>query len=558
MKKRLKVQSKWTKKKTAILAVAIFIGLGIVAGLTGYFLSRKEEVKAEKAAVYPQGGAVAYDQSDVVGLKVIGGTQTQIEPGNGYMRFVLENRLGIAKQGQSLPNWQGDLIKTLLTKRAAWVSLPLQVWGTEQNQWFDVFSTYFGSVYKTTTIPGFPGYRYDSKTIRVLRFNDGEYKIFPTDKTGGLKVYCERPGYYYQELTGGGMGLPQTIKPNSGEYHWCVRFPIAKENWNKLNQQTLEINLNPDLLKRMKELGSKLREYRTYFYFNDRNEIIDSAKAAGRAGLIAPQSLNGSVDQSGKVVLTWDAKSGMNAKGFTIRKRVQGTTGWTSESTVLDYPAATYTDSDITKGKTYDYQIRTVSYFDSNIKADGPTKTITVGDIGISEPIPPQEGDHPAPTNLITKPGDSKVGLHWNAPQSANFKLAAYLVGRTEGQFSNKKEIVKSMKPLAKVPAKQTSYLDAAVTNGTTYNYVVFAVYSDGKASDPAGPVQAIPKVGGGGDIPEDVNLDGLVNWLDVAKVLAYNGFPGVKVEEKVVVREDVNRDNIVDWLDISLSLIHI
>src|SRR5690606_37205647 len=117
-------------------------------------------------------------------------------------------------------------------KKTAWVSLPLQVWGTEQNQWFDVFSTYFGSVYKTTTIPGFPGYQHDPKTVRVLRFNDGEYKIFPTDKTGGLKVYCEKPGYYYQELTGGGATLPRTVKPTSGEYHWCVRFAITKDSWN--------------------------------------------------------------------------------------------------------------------------------------------------------------------------------------------------------------------------------------------------------------------------------------------------------------------------------------
>ncbi len=584
MKKRLSAQSKasWTKKKTAILIVAIFVGLGIVAGLTGYFLSRKEETKAAKGTVFANGGAVADNQGDFATIKVVGG--------KNYLQFTLGNRLGIHND-----DWANSL-KNNLGKNEGYVDMPLEVWNGKN--WVDAFYYLLG--------------KEGGKGNAPSKFLEGT----------GLQIFWAKPGFVFKQTekkqTGTGVGGTPIYSTYKKTYYsasklnndptlqkrWCVRFGFNTDNYAKVQEKTFTLDLDKfpvrsldsgttgddkGIAKSTRKIGDTLLEYRTYFYHHSRAfaatynlqgvEIIDATdkekegiragsftgtldevKAAGQSGLSAPQTLNGAFNQSNHAVLTWDQKSGLNAKGYIIRKRIGNSGGWTSESAMLNYPASRYEDPDtLQSGTNYNYQILAVSYFDGTVRAEGGIKSLTLGGGGsVAEPVPPQgeTKTHPAPINLVAKSGDSKVALHWKAPTNLTVKLSGYLIGRADGKFGTVKEMLKAVKSLGKVTFDQVSYLDTTVTNGNLYHYVVFAIYKDGKTSDPCGPAKAKPQVGGGSDIPEDVNLDGLVNWLDVARVLAYNGFPGVKVDHtNGTIREDVNRDNVCDWLDIGRIL---
>ncbi|MFC1686629.1 fibronectin type III domain-containing protein [Patescibacteria group bacterium] len=547
----------WDKKRTATLIVAIFVGLGIVAGVVGYYLSREEAVEAKVSTTYPNGGAEASSISDVAGLKVIGGKQKTTDAGDGKMRFTVENRLGMETTGDNA--WRGDIIRKIiktdgwdqgkLNSQMGWVSLPLEVKAPQGWNWaigstneaergIDVFTTYFGTSGKP-----------------------GDAKIFPTDKSGGLKVYQERPGYHYKinnQPTGPvGQYRPTYYPPKDGVYRWCIRFYIEKDNWNKL--QNVNVDFNPDLIKRANLLGEtgymyNMNEYQSYFYYNDRSTIPDfgRVRAAGKAGLKAPDKMNSTVVGT-KVTLSWDQKAGLNAKGFTVRKRVKGTSGWASESTVLNYPANKYIDSGVVNNRTYDYQLRAVSYFDG-IKVNGPTISVKVGTGGDGGEGEPSER-YPAAQDLKATAGNQMVSLKWDAPATKSADHTNYEIVRSTTTQDPAK-----MQKIASVPVTQKSYLNSGLTNGQVYHYAVYAIYKTGK-SKPAGPVSATPKVT---DIPEDVNQDGLVNWLDVGRVLAYNGFPGIKVSDgssteletsKIIVREDVNRDSVVDWLDVGRIL---
>ena len=86
-----------------------------------------------------------------------------------------------------------------------------------------------------------------------------------------------------------------------------------------------------------------------------------------------------------------------------------------------------------------------------------------------------------APTNLTASAGDSQVSLSWNAVEGA----ASYNVKRSTTAGGPYTTIATN------VPS--TSYLDATVTNGTMYYYVVTAVDSSGNESANSNEASATP-----------------------------------------------------------------
>ncbi|MGE5328015.1 MAG: DNRLRE domain-containing protein, partial [Deltaproteobacteria bacterium] len=78
----------------------------------------------------------------------------------------------------------------------------------------------------------------------------------------------------------------------------------------------------------------------------------------------------------------------------------------------------------------------------------------------------------PAPQQLTAEPGDTKVTLSWNTvvgAESYNVKRSTTAGGPYSSSIAS---------------TSQTSYIDNAVTNGTTYYYVVTAVNSTGESNN--------------------------------------------------------------------------
>jgi hypothetical protein len=485
----------WTKKRTATLIVAIFVGLGIVAGLTGYYLTREKEAEAVKGTVWPNGGAIAENQSDFATLKIAGGKK---EDGK-YLQFTLGNRLGLHSD-----KW-ADPLKKNLGKSEGYIDMPLEVW--DGKNWVDAFYYLLG---KTGGKSGEEQKFLEATGLRIFWTKPG----FVFKQTKRIPIGSGDPNQSYYNKTFAYYSASKLDSDPTLKRRWCVRIGFDSGNYNQVREKTFALNIDKfpireleggvsgggeSVAKATQKIGANLLEYRTYFYHHSRafsatrnqhgfqivdatdeekegikagsfTGTLDEVKAAGRAGLSASNvTLNAAINQANHVVLTWDEKKSLNADKYEIQKRKKGESGWDQVKTV-SYPGNRCEDSDIIqRGETYEYRLQAISYFDSKVRADSPIKTVTYSTGGgVTEPTEPTE--------------------------------------------------------------------------------------PKGEPKQPEEPKE---------DIPEDVNLDGLVNWLDVAKVLAYNGFPGAKVGEssgsesvaKPVVREDVNRDGIVDWLDIGRIL---
>lgn len=168
----------------------------------------------------------------------------------------------------------------------------------------------------------------------------------------------------------------------------------------------------------------------------------------------APENLNG-VAAADSAVLSWDpVESGAETVTYNVyRGTASGSiNGKTRIATGLG--ATTYTDSSLTTGATFYYQVTAQS---SKGESDASNEArVTVGNLS-------------APANLTATAVAGQVNLTWNAVQGAT----GYNVyrGTTEtGTVSGKSKIA------AGVPA--TGYTDAAVTRGTIYYYQVTAIDS--------------------------------------------------------------------------------
>src|SRR5216117_3787688 len=208
----------------------------------------------------------------------------------------------------------------------------------------------------------------------------------------------------------------------------------------------------------------------TYYYkvsaVNNEGEGPKSneASATPTAPATPPGAPQGLVATAGDatVTLTWSAPSSNGGSPITNYRIYRSTTGGgeTLQATIGN--VLTYSDTSVTNGVTYYYQVSAVSNVGEGPRSNEASATPTA-----------PAGPPGAPQGLVATAGDATVALAWSSPSSdggsaiTNYKVYR---GTISGQLSL----------LATLP-NVLSYTDSAVTNGQTYYYKVTAVNAVGE-----------------------------------------------------------------------------
>src|SRR6184192_903378 len=166
-----------------------------------------------------------------------------------------------------------------------------------------------------------------------------------------------------------------------------------------------------------------------------------------------------------QVTLTWQAPASNGGSPITNYRIYRGTSsnGETLKATIGN--VLTYTDTTVTNGVTYYYQVSAV-----NAAGEGPRSN----EASATPSAPPPPSTPPsAPTNLVATVGNAQVGLTWQAPASnGGSPITNYKIYR--GTTSGGETLVATI-------GNQLSYSDGGLTNGVTYYYQVSAVNNVGE-----------------------------------------------------------------------------
>src|SRR5205807_2047982 len=178
----------------------------------------------------------------------------------------------------------------------------------------------------------------------------------------------------------------------------------------------------------------------------------------------APQNL-AAIGGNAQVTLTWQAPASDGGSPITNYKIYRGLAPGSETLLTTLGNVLTYTDSAVTNGVPYYYQVSAVNSPGEGAKSNEASATPNAP--------PPPPSPPSAPTNLVATAGNAQVGLTWQAPGSnggspiTNYKLYRGLAPGSE--------------TLLTTVGAVTSYTDTAVTNGVTYYYQVSAVNSVGE-----------------------------------------------------------------------------
>ncbi len=144
------------------------------------------------------------------------------------------------------------------------------------------------------------------------------------------------------------------------------------------------------------------------------------------------------------VTLTWTASNG--ATGYNVKR---STTNGGPYTQLAAPTSASYADSSVSNGTTYYYVV-------SALDAAGESSNSVQASATPTMPLA-------APTNLVGTPGNAQASLTWSASTGAT----GYHVKRSTTTGG----------PYTQIAAPTaTSYVNTALTNGTTYYYVVSAI----------------------------------------------------------------------------------
>ncbi len=183
---------------------------------------------------------------------------------------------------------------------------------------------------------------------------------------------------------------------------------------------------------------------------------------------------------AGQANLYWSGSTG--ATSYKVKRSTTSGGSYTQIAT----PASTsYTDSAVTNGTTYYYVV-------SAVGAGGESATHFPGQRRPAVAATPAPA---TPANFAAIAGNAQVSLSWSASSGST----GYKVKRSTTSGGSYTQIA--------TPAS-TSYTDSAVTNGTTYYYVVSAVGAGGESANtsqanvtPKAPV-TLPPVGNCDHLP--------------------------------------------------------
>jgi fibronectin type 3 domain-containing protein len=159
----------------------------------------------------------------------------------------------------------------------------------------------------------------------------------------------------------------------------------------------------------------------------------------------------------GQVTLSWTAPTTGNVVSYTLTRT---TAGADSHTDIPNLKATTYQDSPLTNGTTYSYVV----------SASNGT-CLSVPSLPASA-TPVKSCNLLAPTGVTVAAGNQQVTISWSAPDAGSL---SYVVKRGAVAGGPYATVVPSPNP--------SGTIDTAVSNGTTYYYVVTA--SDGVCTSP-------------------------------------------------------------------------
>jgi YVTN family beta-propeller protein len=163
--------------------------------------------------------------------------------------------------------------------------------------------------------------------------------------------------------------------------------------------------------------------------------------------------------RDGQVTLTWEAPSLSGSDPITNYRIYRGTTAGSESlwATVGNMPS--YSDSTVTNGQTYYYQVTAVSSAGEGLKS--------------TEVSAMPQGVPSAPQGLTATSGDKQVTLSWQAPASnGGAAVTRYTLYRSSTSGAEARLVI--------LPDVLT-YTDSGLTNGQTYYYRVTANNSVGE-----------------------------------------------------------------------------
>jgi hypothetical protein len=167
--------------------------------------------------------------------------------------------------------------------------------------------------------------------------------------------------------------------------------------------------------------------------------------------------------------LSWTASSG--AASYAVKR---GTASGGPYATVGSPAGTTYVDTSLTNGTTYYYVVTAVN----TIGASGNSNQAT------ATPAAPPTAPA-APLNLTATGGNEQVSLAWTASTGAT-------------SYNVKRGAVSGGPYTTVASPAGTTYTDTAVTNGTTYYYVLTAVNANGESAN-SNQASATPSATQGG-----------------------------------------------------------
>jgi hypothetical protein len=177
----------------------------------------------------------------------------------------------------------------------------------------------------------------------------------------------------------------------------------------------------------------------------------------------APTGLSATAGNA-TVSLEWTASS--NATGYNVKR---ATTSGGPYTQIATSTSSAFSDTSVTNGTPYYY---VVSAVDSAGESADSAQVSAL-------PAAPVAAIPPVPAGLSATPGNAQVRLSWSASAGAS----SYHVKRA----------ATSGGPYTQIAAPTvTSYSDTALTNGTTYYYVVSAIDASGESANSV-QVTAIP-----------------------------------------------------------------
>src|SRR5438309_3044673 len=230
----------------------------------------------------------------------------------------------------------------------------------------------------------------------------------------------------------------------------------------------------------------------------------------------APQNL-AATGGNAQVTLTWQAPASDGGSPITNYKIYRGLAPTTETLLTTVGNVLTYTDSAVTNGLTYYYQVSAANSPGEGAKSNEASAT--------PNQTPPPPSPPSAPTNLVATAGNAQVGLTWQAPASnGGSPITNYRIYR--GTSSNGETLLATI-------GNVLTYTDTAVTNGVTYYYQVSAVNKIGRghrsneaSATPSAPPPPPPDFGISAT-PASLSLHIGSSGTSTITLTSLNGFAG-------------------------------